>query len=190
MRLPLVSLLAMLCLAVLSGCLTPSGYVPMRKSDGVGYTVEAIEDGRHRVRFCGNTANTFSEVKDFAFLRAAEFTVEQGFQKFAVLSESTRRTEGGYSSSTYYSGGTTNTGMRIAEPGVSPSSPIQAANAPTLVPSSPADRVTVSAEFARMPECVLIIQIVTKEGMSFRPNVTVVRAAPMIENIRKRHPAK
>jgi hypothetical protein len=177
-------------LALLSGCLTPSGYVPLRQSDGVGYQVEAIEDGRHRVRFCGNTANSLAEVKDYAHLRAAEFTIEQGYQKFAVLSVVTRMTEGGSSTSTYYSGGTTSSGMRIAEPGISASSPIQSANAPTLVPSRPADKVTVVSEFARMPECVLIIQIVTKEGMSFRPNVTVARAAPMIENIRKRHPAK
>lgn len=76
--------IAALCAAVvvITGCATSTPYVPM---DGrYGYSDQRIEDDRYRVLFHGNSSTSRETVETFLLYRAAELTLENGFDYFIV----------------------------------------------------------------------------------------------------------
>ena len=80
-------LLVLLPLALLAACATATPYKRMEK-DGLGYGDQKLEDNRYRVFFAGNSRTPRETVEDFVLYRAAEVTLENGYDYF-VLSDRT-----------------------------------------------------------------------------------------------------
>jgi len=79
-------------LMALSACTVPT---PYQASDGgYGYHEQQIEDDRYRVTFAGNPSTPRENVQNFLLYRAAEITVENGYDHFIIhdsdLERSTR----------------------------------------------------------------------------------------------------
>ncbi|MBI1255299.1 MAG: hypothetical protein GC196_13250 [Hyphomonas sp.] len=71
----------------LSGCATSTPYAPM---DGrYGYSEQQIEADRFRVLFHGNNSTSRETVEAFLLYRAAELTLENGFDYFVVVEQDT-----------------------------------------------------------------------------------------------------
>ncbi len=83
---------------VLAACGTPTAYQPEAK--GLGYSEQAIEEDRYRVTFVGNSLTPRETVENYLLYRAAEVTLEHGFDHFVVVDEETERTTIYYSTVT------------------------------------------------------------------------------------------
>lgn len=66
------------------GCATQTPYKPAEKRDAEGYTETRLGDNRYRVTFVGNSSTPAETVKDYALLRAAELTLQEGYHWFSV----------------------------------------------------------------------------------------------------------
>lgn len=80
--------------AVLAACASPTPY-QSGAPGGYGYEETAIERDRYLVSFNGNSLTERETVETFLLFRAAELTLEQGFDHFIVVrrdTESDRRT--------------------------------------------------------------------------------------------------
>ncbi|MGZ3297900.1 MAG: CC0125/CC1285 family lipoprotein [Asticcacaulis sp.] len=62
---------------------------------GTGWTAVALPNGRNAVTYTGDSKMTKDQVAKFAFLRAAEYTQESGFEWFAVIVSTVRDVEVG-----------------------------------------------------------------------------------------------
>lgn len=82
----LVSILLMVF--VVSGCASQSPYAPAGKN-GYGYQESQLTENRYRVSFTGNSHTSSELVKDYALLRAAELTLQQGREWFKVVNRET-----------------------------------------------------------------------------------------------------
>lgn len=71
--------------ALLSACASQSAYAPAEKPKAAGYTETRLADNRYRVSFTGNSVTPSGTVKDYALLRSAELTLQQGNDWFRVL---------------------------------------------------------------------------------------------------------
>jgi len=80
----MIGLVAALALA---GCVTAVGtaYAPAGEK-GYGYQDTRIESDRYRIVFSGDGATSPDLVEDYALLRAAELTVENGYDWFRIVS--------------------------------------------------------------------------------------------------------
>lgn len=74
-------------LALLAGCATPTPYQPL--NGGEGYSNQQIEAQRFRVSFYGNSLTPRNTVEDYLLYRAAEITVDHGYDLFTVVDRST-----------------------------------------------------------------------------------------------------
>lgn len=85
-RLVLCAALTPLLLAI-GGCATPTHYQPLSAASPAagGYTDQRLADDRYRVTFAGNTLTTRERVESYLLFRAAELTVEKGFDWFVVV---------------------------------------------------------------------------------------------------------
>lgn len=80
--------------ALLAACGGPTPY-QSGAAGGYGYEETAIESDRYLVSFSGNSVTERETVETFLLFRAAELTVERGFDHFLVVrrdTESDRRT--------------------------------------------------------------------------------------------------
>ncbi len=77
----------------LGACATTPAYQPANSENGYGYYSTSLGQDRHRVTYNGNSGTGLNTVTDYALLRAAELTVEQGKDWFLVLERSTDRVE-------------------------------------------------------------------------------------------------
>jgi len=81
----MLRILALLPVAVLvAACATATPY--KRMEDGTGYGDQKLEDNRYRVWFAGNSRTPRETVEDYVLYRAAEITLENGYDYF-VLSD-------------------------------------------------------------------------------------------------------
>ena len=71
-------------LLTLAGCETATVYQPAPNASAMGYTDTRIEAGRYRVTFQGGDGAPESQVSDYVLLRAAELTVQGGYDWFRV----------------------------------------------------------------------------------------------------------
>ena len=77
-------LTASLC-AVLAACATaPTVFAPASGPQSVGFSEYRIEPGRYRVTFRGGPGAPFSQVADFALLRAADLAIADGYDWFRI----------------------------------------------------------------------------------------------------------
>lgn len=77
--------------AGLASCATPTPYQPNIKgqSTGGGYSEIRVEPNRYRVNFTGNSLTTRETVEGYLLFRAAELTVESGYDWFAIVDRDT-----------------------------------------------------------------------------------------------------
>ena len=68
----------------LAACTTPTVYAPMRHAGGPGYAETRIEADRWFITFRGGTDAGPGRVSDLAVLRAAQLTLQQGFDWFRI----------------------------------------------------------------------------------------------------------
>lgn len=69
--------------AVLAACASSTPYQPADKS-GRGFSEQRIEGNRYRVTFEGNSSTDLETVGNYLLFRAAEVTVQRGFDHFVV----------------------------------------------------------------------------------------------------------
>jgi len=79
--------------ALLSACATPTPYqpnIPGQATSG-GYSEVKLEPNRWRVTFAGNSLTSRETVEGYLLYRAAELTVQQGYDWFSIVDRSTQR---------------------------------------------------------------------------------------------------
>lgn len=67
----------------------PTRYIPALDGDDMGYREQRIEEQRFRVSFRANPDLKAAEAEDMALRRAAELTIQNGYQWFQVVSRMT-----------------------------------------------------------------------------------------------------
>lgn len=67
---------------LLSACATVTPYQPL--SEGEGYAEQRIESTRYRVSFAGNSITPRETVENYLLFRAAELTLQQGYDYFVL----------------------------------------------------------------------------------------------------------
>src|ERR687893_2605886 len=80
--------------AGLAACATATPYQPaVLTASGPqnGFYEVPIEQNRWRVTFAGNTVTSRQQVEDALLLRAAELTLQQGFDHFVAVNRQTER---------------------------------------------------------------------------------------------------
>ncbi|WP_370307375.1 CC0125/CC1285 family lipoprotein [Sinimarinibacterium flocculans] len=87
------SLLPLLAVAwLLAGCATQATpYQPVK--NGYGYSEQKLEEDRYRVSFFGNTRTDYETVTDYVLYRAAEITLDNGYDHFVMVDRSTQGTQ-------------------------------------------------------------------------------------------------
>ncbi len=78
---------ALLLTGLLAGCATATPYQPI--DNGYGYDEQRIEQNRYRIRFSGNARTPKQTVENYLLFRAAELTLQAGFDYFVFASEGT-----------------------------------------------------------------------------------------------------
>ncbi len=97
---------AMVAATALSACATPTPYQPATFTSAGprnGFYEQPIEQNRWRVGFAGNTVTSRQQVEDSLLLRAAELTIQQGYDSFTTVNRATER-DVRYSASPGYGG--------------------------------------------------------------------------------------
>jgi hypothetical protein len=75
---------------LLAGCATlETPYQPAREGRGYGYTDQKLESNRYRVRFVGNDSTDREVVENYLLYRAAELTLQHGYDYFVVADQGT-----------------------------------------------------------------------------------------------------
>ncbi len=89
---PLISALLTGAVA-LSACATPTAYRPASGSGyyRTGYSDQQIESNRFMVSFSGNSITSRERVEKYLLFRAAELTVQRGFDHFILVDRDTDR---------------------------------------------------------------------------------------------------
>lgn len=90
---------AFIAAVLAAGCVSMTPYEPMRR--GEGYSEQKIESNRYRVVFAGNSATPRQTVETYLLYRAAELTLQEGYDYFVT---SGRQTEAQTSYNQYFSG--------------------------------------------------------------------------------------
>ena len=79
------SLLISALLIGLAACTTPTVYGPAAKPGASGYTELRVQSDRYRVTFRGGSDAPRERVANLALLRAAQLTVDSGYDWFQVV---------------------------------------------------------------------------------------------------------
>ncbi|MGE0408228.1 MAG: hypothetical protein AB7P23_03075 [Amphiplicatus sp.] len=77
------------CAAGLAACATSTPYQSAEAGRGYGFSEQRIESNRYRITFRGNSSTTRETVENSLLFRAAELTVENGFDHFIVVENDT-----------------------------------------------------------------------------------------------------
>jgi len=76
-------------LFILGACASGPAYSPAASANAVGYADQRIEDNRWRVTFRGDSKMSSAQVQDYALMRAAQLTLENGGDWFEVITADT-----------------------------------------------------------------------------------------------------
>lgn len=74
---------------LLAACATATPYGPAEQGGGYGFSEQQIEQNRFRITFRGNSSTSRETVENSLLYRAAELTVQQGFDYFVVVENDT-----------------------------------------------------------------------------------------------------
>ena len=77
--------LAGVLMLAMAACATSTPYGPASSSGGYGFNEQRIEDNRYRISFRGNSLTSRETVENFLLFRAAELTVQNGYDYFIVV---------------------------------------------------------------------------------------------------------
>lgn len=86
---PLIWLLSAGAVIVLAGCASATLYQPAATPEAYGYRAINLTPDRYRVSFTGNYLTPREKVETYALYRAAEVTVEAGYERFKLVSRET-----------------------------------------------------------------------------------------------------
>src|SRR5690554_974898 len=81
MKTTILMFVGMLLVACASSGPTPYGPAP---ENGFGYHEDPLTENRWRITFEGNSLTSSEKVQDYTLLRAAELTLEQGYDWFRI----------------------------------------------------------------------------------------------------------
>lgn len=81
-----------LLLGLLLAACAATPYQPVAK--GYGYTEQKLEADRYRVSFAGNSRTSRDTVQDYLMYRAAELTLQQGYDYFVVVGNAAHSEQG------------------------------------------------------------------------------------------------
>ena len=88
--------LALISVLALAACVSGGLYHAASSARGSGYSEQKLETNRYRVTFTGAQSTPAGVVQDYALLRAAELTLNMGFEWFTVVGRSTVNQDSGY----------------------------------------------------------------------------------------------
>ncbi len=74
---------------LLAACATATPYGPAAQGGGYGFSDQQIEQNRFRITFRGNSVTSRETVENALLYRAAELTVQQGYDYFVVVENDT-----------------------------------------------------------------------------------------------------
>lgn len=77
--------------ALLLGCASQTPYAPAPEAGEPGYSEAKLGENRYRVTFNGNSSTGKSAVQDYALLRAAELTLQEGHDWFQIVQRDSER---------------------------------------------------------------------------------------------------
>lgn len=86
---------------LMAACVTSTPYAPAASERGFGFSEQQIEDGRYRITFRGNSSTSRETVENSLLFRAAELTVQGGYDYFVVVEKDTE-TRTSYTSTSPY----------------------------------------------------------------------------------------
>lgn len=75
--------------ATLAACATSTPYGPATGARGYGFSEQQIEQNRYRITFRGNSSTARETVENSLLYRAAELTVQNGYDYFVVVENDT-----------------------------------------------------------------------------------------------------
>src|SRR5262249_17669451 len=104
MRRLLVAAALVLTPLTLSACATETYYQAQTERGGYGYAENRIEANRYRVSFRGNSLTDRETVENYLIFRAAELTLQQGYDYFVVADRGTHERNSLRSYGPYYPG--------------------------------------------------------------------------------------
>lgn len=81
----------LLAAMLMTACATQTKYMAAEKRGAYGYTDTQLTERRYRVTFTGNSLTPKETVQDFMLLRAAEITLENGYDWFKPVTRETER---------------------------------------------------------------------------------------------------
>jgi len=81
------NILLVLIIFVITGCMTSTPYQPMGFKGG--YENTQLDKNVFEVTFSGNGLTSRQRVRDFAMLRSAELTIQNGYKYFISINENT-----------------------------------------------------------------------------------------------------
>ncbi len=84
-----LTFLGALALAI-SACATSTPYGPASQGRGYGFTDQRIEQNRYRITFRGNSVTARETVENALLYRAAELTVDLGYDYFIAVESDTQ----------------------------------------------------------------------------------------------------
>ena len=79
----------------LGACASSGQYVAASDADDFGHYSTKLADNRYRVVYNGNERTKLNKTKDYALLRAAELTLQEGYTWFEVVDRATTTEERG-----------------------------------------------------------------------------------------------
>lgn len=128
------TLLTIAMLGLLVGCGQPTPYQPAVQ--GFGYAEQQIEANRYRVTFAGNDLTPSETVQNYVLYRAAEVTLDQGYDYFTMVDRNLDRSTAywGSGDTAFSSGYATRSGGVVGGIGT------------TLYTARPIDSYTASAD--------------------------------------------
>lgn len=74
---------------LLAACASATPYGPAAQGGGFGFSEQRIEQNRFRITFRGNSSTSRETVENSLLYRAAELTVQQGYDHFIVVENDT-----------------------------------------------------------------------------------------------------
>ena len=91
-RLKLKSVGGVLAALALAACASETPYAPRSDGSGFGFSEQSIESNRYRITFRGNSLTSRETVENYLLYRAAELTLQKGFDYFVVVEDDTEKT--------------------------------------------------------------------------------------------------
>lgn len=85
----------------LTACVSSTPYGPITERDPYGFSDQKIEEDRYRISFHGNASTSRESVETFLLYRAAEVTINNGFDYF-IMAEHDTEVKKSYPTSTHY----------------------------------------------------------------------------------------